>query len=182
MSRGYSWAVRIEILMHAILICPQRAVVLILKCTVCHRMFVTDRITQCIFRRVHKIARSDSYLLMSARPSTWKNSAITGRIFMKFGIPVFFENLSKIKPKLHSYLIRITGNLHEDQYTFLIITSSLFLRMRNVSDKRCRENQNSHFMFKNFCSKNRAVCEILLKYSQKVTDDNMVYVHSVLDT
>jgi hypothetical protein len=30
------------------------------------------------------------------------------------------------------------GTLHEDQYAFFIISSSLFLRMINVSDKRCR--------------------------------------------
>jgi hypothetical protein len=36
-------------------------------------------------------------------------------------------------------------------------------------------------MFKNFFE-NHAACQILLKYSQKVTDDNMVHVHSVLDT
>jgi len=27
---------------------------------------------------------------------------------------------------------------------------SVFLRMRNVSNKLCRENQNTHFMFNNF--------------------------------
>jgi len=30
---------------------------------------------------------------------------------------------------------RITGTLHEAQYTFVIIPRSLLLRMRNVSDK-----------------------------------------------
>jgi len=35
--------------------------------------------------------------------------------------------------------------------------------MRNVSDKSCRENQNTHFVFNNFSSKNRAVCEIMWK-------------------
>jgi len=29
--------------------------------------------------------------------------------------------------------------------------------MRNVSDKDFRENQNPNFMFKNFCSENRAL-------------------------
>ena len=36
--------------------------------------------------------------------------------------------------------------------------------MRNVSDKSCRENQNTHFiMFNNLLFENRAVYEILLK-------------------
>ena len=34
--------------------------------------------------------------------------------------------------------------------------------MRNVSDKSCRENQNTHFMFSNF-SENRTVYEIMSK-------------------
>ena len=37
--------------------------------------------------------------------------------------------------------------------------------MRNISNKICRENQNTHFMFKNFFfSENRAVYEIMSKY------------------
>jgi hypothetical protein len=53
--------------------------------------------------------------------------------------------------------------LHEYQYTFLI-TSHSFLRMRNVSDKNCRENQNTHFMFSNSPPpKNHAVYEITWK-------------------
>jgi len=36
-------------------------------------------------------------------------------------------------------LIRITGTLHEDQYTFMIIYRSVPVRMRSVSDKSCRE-------------------------------------------
>ena len=32
----------------------------------------------------------------------------------------------------------------------LIISRSVLLRMRNVSDRSCRENQNAHFVFSNF--------------------------------
>jgi hypothetical protein len=35
----------------------------------------------------------------------------------------------------------------------MIISRSFLLRMRNVSDKSCRENQNTHFMFKVFFPK-----------------------------
>ena len=42
------------------------------------------------------------------------------------------------------------GTLNEDQYTFLIISHSFLLRMRNVSGKSCRENKNTHFMLNNF--------------------------------
>ena len=44
----------------------------------------------------------------------------------------------------------MTGTLHEDQYTFLAIFRSFLLRMRNVSDKSCKENKNTHFMLCNF--------------------------------
>jgi len=53
------------------------------------------------------------------------------------------------------------GALHEDQYTFLIISCSVLLRLRNVSDKSCKGNQNTQFMFSNFCFRNRAIYEIL---------------------
>jgi hypothetical protein len=47
----------------------------------------------------------------------------------------------------------MTGTLHEDQYTFLIICRSVLLRMRNVSDKSCRENRNTRFTFSNLFPK-----------------------------
>jgi len=42
-----------------------------------------------------------------------------------------------------------TSTLHDKQYAFYIISRSVLLRMRNVSDKICRENQNTHFVFNN---------------------------------
>jgi hypothetical protein len=57
----------------------------------------------------------------------------------------------------HKNVTRITGTLHEDQFNFFFIFHSVLLRMRNVSDK-CRENQNTHFMFN---SGNSAVYEIM---------------------
>jgi len=50
------------------------------------------------FRRV----KTDYYLshVYSVRPSAWKNSATTGRIFMKFNIAILFKNLLR-KFKFH---------------------------------------------------------------------------------
>jgi hypothetical protein len=45
------------------------------------------------------------------------------------------------------------GTLHEDLCTFMVITRWILSRMRNVSDKSCRENQNTHFMFNSFFPK-----------------------------
>jgi len=47
--------------------------------------------------------------------------------------------------------------LHEDQYTFFIISRPILLRMRNVSDKSCKENQNMHLMFNNVFTKIKPV-------------------------
>jgi len=32
----------------------------------------------------------------------------------------------------------------------MIISRLILLRMRNISDKSCRENQNTHFVFSDF--------------------------------
>ena len=63
-----------------------------------------------------------------------------------------FKSLSR-QFKFHLNLTRKTDTLHEDQYTFLIISCSVLLRMRNVSDKICGENRNIHFMSNNFLKK-----------------------------
>jgi hypothetical protein len=57
------------------------------------------------------------------------------------------------------------GTLHEDQYIFLIISCSTFLRMRNVLDTSCRENENTHIMFSHFFE-NSAVHETMWKIVQ----------------
>ena len=49
-----------------------------------------------------------------------------------------FENLSG-KFEIHLNMTRITSTLHEDQYSFLIVSRQILLRMRKISDKCCRE-------------------------------------------
>ena len=80
---------------------------------------------------------------------------------MNFGSGVFFENLLR-KFKFHENLITMTGTLHAaDRHTFMIISRSVLLRIRNISDKIYRENQNTHFEFNNrFFFLNPAVYEI----------------------
>ena len=54
---------------------------------------------------------------------------------------------------------------------------SVLLRIRNVSNKPFRENQNTHFMFNNFFSENCAVYEINVeKYCtpRQATGENMI--------
>jgi hypothetical protein len=105
------------------------------------------------------------YLLCIFYPSVRKSDrkAPTGWIFMKFDIRVFFENLSR-KFNFHQNLTRITGTLHKVQYTFLITSRSFLLTMRNVSDKICRENENTHFfVFKNYFSGKSFFYEVMWK-------------------
>ena len=57
------------------------------------------------------------------------------------------------------------ATLHEGQYKFIIIPQSVLLRMRNVSDKSCTGNQNTHFVYSTLSPlpDYRTVCEIMWK-------------------
>ena len=63
---------------------------------------------------------------------------------MKFDVAVFFEKF--IEKNQFSFTFEY---LNTYVYIFIIYRSVL-LRMRNVSDKSCRGNQNTHFVFCNF--------------------------------
>ena len=59
---------------------------------------------------------------------------------------------------------KITSALDKDVCTFMIISLWILPKMKNVSVKRCRENQNTRFMFNNFLfPENHAICEIMWK-------------------
>ena len=58
----------------------------------------------------------------------------------------------------------VNGYLHEDLCTFMMISRPFLFRMRNVSDKRCIENHNTHFTWNNSpLSKSLAVYKIMWK-------------------
>ena len=76
-------------------------------------------------------------------------------------------------------MTRIIGTLHGDLCTFLIISRRILLRMRNVSDRSCRENQNTHFMYINggfFAPKYHVVHENAENHSRtgRAADDNII--------
>ena len=83
----------------------------------------------------------------------------------------------------------------------MIIPRSVFHRVRNVSDKNCIQNQNTHFVFRNVSPDNRAVCEIMWEcvvergrlqmaiwrtrvscWTHKATNTNTDYVNSLIFT
>ena len=74
----------------------------------------------------------------------------------------FFENILR-KFKFDQSLTRIIGNLHEDVCTFMTVCHFIVLGMRNVADRCCIENQNTHFMFNKFFYKNVAIYKIMWK-------------------
>jgi hypothetical protein len=119
---------------------------------------------------------------MSVHLSAWNSSVSTGRIFVKFDIWIFFENLSRIF-KFHENLTRTTGTLHEDQCTISITCRFLLLAMRNVSGKICWENKNN-FMLKPFFQKSCRLRDSAEKYCRagQATNENMAHLHCVLDT
>ena len=65
--------------------------------------------------------------------------------FMKFDIWAFLKNLLR-KFKFYYHLTSVRGILLEDCCMSLTISRSVLLRVRNVSDKYCTENQDTHCM------------------------------------
>jgi len=125
---------------------------------------------------------ANSSLLASSFPSAWDHSAPTWRILMKFYIWEFFDDPSR-NFEIHYNLKRTTGTLHEDRCRFFIISFSFLLRMKNISDKICRETQNTHFVFSDFFSKILPFSKIMWKNVEwGRPQDNMAHAHCILDT
>jgi hypothetical protein len=45
------------------------------------------------------------------------------------------------------------GTLHEDIFTFMTVYHYIILRIKNVLDENCIENQNTYLVFSYFFSK-----------------------------
>ena len=120
--------------------------------------------------------------VMSVRPHG-NNSTPTGRIFMKFDTSGFLRKLSR-KFKFHYNRTRITGTLHEDQYTFSITSRSVLLRRESISDKSCRETRNKHFVFNTYFRKSCHLWDNVEKCCRagQPTVDNMAHAHCMLGT
>jgi hypothetical protein len=71
-------------------------------------------------------------------------------------LSIFRKSVEKIQVSLKSD--KTEGIVHEYQHIFTILSRSFLLRMRNVTDKSCTENQNTHFAFEN-----HAVYDIMWK-------------------
>jgi hypothetical protein len=95
----------------------------------------------------------------------------------EFSLNLIFEYFSKICGKNSSALKcdKHNGTIHEDLCAFMITSRWILLRMRNVSDKICRENENTHFMFNNLSQKVVPFMSYVEKYgsARQATDDNI---------
>jgi hypothetical protein len=94
------------------------------------------------------------FMSLSARDS----SAPSRRIFIKFNIWSFFENLSR-KFKYQCKVTRTRDTLHEDMKTYL---AEFFLEREIFSDKRCRDKTRILCSVTLF-SRNLACYEIIWK-------------------
>jgi hypothetical protein len=82
----------------------------------------------CVCMRA-KFQKATIGFVLSVCLCTWNSLAPTG-----LNIWVFFENLYW-KLKLLDNLTRIVDTLHEDTYTFMVVSHWIVIRMRNVSEK-----------------------------------------------
>jgi len=78
------------------------------------------------------------------------------------------------------------GILHENQTTFLLVSCSILLKIRNISYRSCRERQNAQSIFRNFFPKLSVygLWDNMDKYCRagQTTDNNMAHAHCMLDT
>jgi hypothetical protein len=86
-----------------------------------------------VFIRVSEIWKATISFVMSVSPSASNNSALTGRIFVKSDIGVFFENISK-EFNFHYNLAVTTGTVPEHLCVFVIISRPILLR----NEEYCR--------------------------------------------
>jgi len=79
----------------------------------------------------------------------------------------------------------MTGTLHEDQYTFLIVSCSFLLWKKNISDQSCRRQPQNTFYVQNPPPENRVIYEMTWKKHFTVgqgTGGNIEHTHCMLET
>jgi hypothetical protein len=118
--------------------------------------------TECVYWEVEAeslgafaiLRKATISFIMSVRPSIQPHGTTWPPLdgFSRYLIFEYFSKIFQKKFKFHENRTRMNYTLHEYQCIFLIISRPVLLRMRNVSDKSCRENQNTHIVFSNFFS------------------------------
>jgi hypothetical protein len=89
---------------------------------VCLCVYLCVCVCLCVFVCVSVNVKNSNATLMMTMPLChcfWNISDPTGRIFMKFYVREFFENLWR-EFKVHQNVARIMNSLLEDRYSFLV--------------------------------------------------------------
>jgi len=112
-----------------------------------------------------KLRKATISFVMSVRLSPSVRPHETSRLPLKGSSwDLMFEYLSKVqKIQVSLKLDKNSGYFTWHQYTYLIISRSVLLIMKYVSDKGCREYQKTHFRFNNFFPDDRASYVIMWK-------------------
>ena len=84
---------------------------------------------------------------LSARPYVFRIKQL-GSYSTELNLGIFRKSVEEIQVSLN--LTIITGTLHEDQYTFLIISRLILLRKRNVTDKVVEKYKKNTFLLNKF--------------------------------
>jgi hypothetical protein len=127
------------------------------------------------FNSIHKTVKSEYWLrVKSACPSAHVEKLSSH--WSDVHEIRFFENFPR-KFKFDWNLAKIMGTLHEDICTFMVIFCWILVRMKTLSDKSCTENQNTHFMFKEFFQESCCLWDHVGKYctAGQATDDNIIW-------
>ena len=99
------------------------------------------------FRKIAKRDYKLPHVCLSVCPPT-NNWAPAGWTVVKFYSWWFFENLYRKfehNQNITGTTGRLAGTLHDNPRTFVAICRLCLLKLRNVSENSCGENQNTHF-------------------------------------
>ena len=83
----------------------------------------------------------------SVCPSHGTNRLHTDRFSRNF---FFRKSVDKLQVSLKSDINNVYCIVHEDPSNLIITSRSVLLKLRNVSDRSCRRDQNTHFIFNKF--------------------------------
>jgi hypothetical protein len=143
------------------------------------------KLIQIIFSCARKIAKNTISFVMCVWPSV-RPHGTAGLPHDEFSLNLMFENFSTIWRGKCSLLnmTSIMGTLHEEQYTFLIISRSDLLRMRTVSESTAEEIKTRISCSIIFFRKSYSLWDNVERYctARQATDDNMAHERCMLDT
>ena len=98
---------------------------------------------------------------------------------------IYYFNIFRKSAEKIQVLFKYEKNDQNFTWRPMTISRPVPVTMRNVSDKICSENQNTHFVFNShFFSENHAVYEIMWKKyctARQATGDNMPHASYMLD-